>query len=235
MFGSRIKRRLKRVEENTNRKLNELIWAEVFKCAVQDSEWFVRRSLCPGRWAMGFPALYVLFRILDNFRPVSILEFGLGESSKMTMQYKAGNPDADLTVIEHDESWKELFCAKYGMAELVKVVPLEITADEPPHIGYKDLLPVIAGRKYDCILVDGPWGCEKDSRDHILDIIEAGLLAEEFVILFDDVHRQGEKDTVDKMYVVLDKKGIMFEKHVYSGEKDTLLVCSPRHKYLCSL
>jgi hypothetical protein len=77
------------------RKLQrEIYWSQVFNSAIRNSEWLKDTAFNAGRWAIGFPVLYVLYRILDSMKPLSILEFGLGESSKMTGRYRNAFKDA---------------------------------------------------------------------------------------------------------------------------------------------
>ncbi len=61
----------------------EILWAEIFRSVTDKSTWLKNRSFAPGRWALGYPALYILYRILNEMKPKSILELGLGQSTRM--------------------------------------------------------------------------------------------------------------------------------------------------------
>ena len=144
----------------TQRKLEELTWARIFDFAIRDSEWFRRQSLNPGRWAIGFPGLYILFRTLSEMKPQSILEFGLGESSKLTFQYASHYPGTQLTIVEHDPEWRDVFCRTvFDAGESVRVLPLDIEGNgKNRHCSYRGLIPAVSGKKYDLAVIDGPWG-----------------------------------------------------------------------------
>lgn len=221
----------------TQRKLEELSWGQTFDFATRDSEWFLRRSLNPGRWAMGFPGLYILFRTLSEIKPKSILEFGLGESSKLTHQYHDHFPETALTIIEQDPFWKEVFCGTvFDVSQAVRVLPLETTGKgRSKHHAYKDLLPILEGNTYDLVIIDGPWGSKRHSRNQILDIIRRNLLSERFVILMDDADRGGERDTIREIEKLLTDLGISYAKGFYRGRKDSCIICSSEYRFLVSL
>src|SRR5690554_7298280 len=81
-FGLRIPQILEGLDKN-NKILQELNWSNVFNNTISDSEWFKNKSISPGRSAVGYPLLYVLYRILNDVKPLNILEFGLGQSTKI--------------------------------------------------------------------------------------------------------------------------------------------------------
>lgn len=221
----------------TQRKLEELNWGQIFDSATHDSEWLVKRAFNPGRWAMGFPGLYILFRTLSETRPKHILEFGLGESSKLTHQYRSYYPDTGLTIIEQDSEWKEVFCQTvFDVSDAVRILPLKITGKgRSKHYSYQDLMPAINGKKYDFIIVDGPWGSRRNSRNQILDIIREGLLADEFIILVDDANRRGEADTIRQIQKLLKSQNKGYAKGFYRGRKDSCVICSSGYRFLTSL
>lgn len=218
------------------RSLHEINWGIIFSFSIKDSVWFKKQKLNPGRWALGFPALYILYRILDDVKPKSILEFGLGESSKLTSQY-AQYFKNKLLIIEQDKNWLDHFSQQYhDIGTFVKLVDIEEKiANEEKVIKYKDLMSVIQSDKYDCIIVDGPWGTPTHSRSQIIDIIENDLLAENFIIMMDDANRNGEKDTIKQAGKILDTKDIKYFTGIYSGEKDCVILCSPCYKFILSL
>ena len=228
---------LQEKQDAVSRTIAEISWGQVFDFATRDSEWFQKQQLHPGRWAIGFPAFYVLFRILNDVKPKNILEFGLGESSKMTLQYRAHQKNAQLTIIEQNETWSKLFIQKHPSAEAhIKTLPV-VQRDVKGHAVnvYDNLLPVLQGNKYDLVLIDGPIGSPNYSRYQFAEIIEHDLLAEEFVMIMDDANRSAEKQTLDDAMKLLESKGINFRHAVYSGEKEVFLICSPGLGFLTTL
>lgn len=220
-----------------NRKADEVYWSAIFNSATTDSQWFLKKTLNPGRWAATYPFLYILYRIYNEMKPKNILEFGLGETSKVSYQYREAFPEAKLTIIEQDEKWLNFFANN-----IHNIIPntLVLEVEDKTVCGYttkvyKDLMQKLAGNKFDFIVVDGPWGSERYSRYQIADIVEGGLLADQFAIIIDDCQRRGERDTAAKVKELLRSKDVKFAEGMYSGVKDTLLICSENYKFLTSL
>ena len=78
--------------------------------AIEDCERLKYKSFVPGEWAMDNSALYTLFIIINNMRPKSILEFGLGKSLFMIHQYDEFYEDVKQLTVEHDNEWIYFFC-----------------------------------------------------------------------------------------------------------------------------
>ena len=70
-------------QEQQGRILEEIHKAEIFSSTIADSEWLKFKSFSPGGWAADYGLLYTLYRVLNGMRPQNVLEFGLGQSSKM--------------------------------------------------------------------------------------------------------------------------------------------------------
>lgn len=61
-----------------------------------------------GGWTVNWSFLCILYRILDEIQPDSILELGLGQTTKLTTSYmksKLGKHEKKHSIIEHDEEW----------------------------------------------------------------------------------------------------------------------------------
>jgi len=228
---------IKSFKSKTRREGKETNWGLCFSFAIKDSIWFKKTAINPGRWAMGFPALYALYRILNDIHPKNILEFGLGESSKFTSQYQMVFTDANLTIIEHDLTWYETFNNNiFSVSDYVSILPIvkEKWFGKKCYT-YENLMPVIKGHKYDFVIIDGPWGSNSFSRPQIIDIIENDLLDKQFIILLDDVERYGERQTLELIYKTLNKKGIGFNKGLYTGVKETVVITSNNYRFLTSM
>lgn len=220
-----------------NKKADEVYWAAVFNSAITDSKWFINQSLNPGRWAATYPFLYILYRVYNEIKPKNILEFGLGETSKLSYQYREAFPEANLTIVEQDQNWLNFFSTNiHNVVPNTLILELEHKAVNGHQSNvYKGLIDKIAGNRFDLVLVDGPWGSERYSRYQIVDVVENDLLAAEFAIIIDDCQRRGEKETAAKVKEVLKSKNVKFAEGMYSGVKDTMLICSENYKFLASL
>ena len=197
--------------EHCSRKLNELLWAEIFISTTHGSTWFKDKRLAPGRWALGYPALYILFKILDIIQPMEILELGLGESTRMITQYTISHENTIHSIVEHDTDWVTFFQKNFKLCERSK------------------------------ILIDAPFGADMltYSRIDVLRMLP-GVLKESYVILLDDFNRPGEQGTAKAMLEILTNHSRKKDlpppvSGIYSGEKDTFIICSYNNRFLTSL
>jgi len=81
------------------------VWGEIFNNSISGCDWLEDRSFSPGRWALGYQALYVLFRALSNVKPMRILGLGFGQSARMITQYATTDSNTEHYVVEHNQEW----------------------------------------------------------------------------------------------------------------------------------
>ena len=220
-----------------NKKLDEIYWANVFNNSISDSKWLTNRTFNPGRWAAGYQMLYLIFRIYDTIKPKNILEFGLGESSRLLYQYHVSNPEIKYKIIEQDNNWLTFFSkSTFDVSSHTILLDIEKRIIHGQEVNlYKGLISSLEKEKFDFVIVDGPWGSSHYSRYQIVELFENNLISEQFVILIDDYERIGEQETVVKLKELLNQKGIKYSEGVYSGIKQTYLICSENFKFITSL
>lgn len=228
------------------RMLKELLYANVFHDTIKGSLWLTSDlSISPGNSAIGYPALYVLYRVLNDIRPNSLLELGLGQSTKVLCQYMQSFSDAHHIVVEHDEEWIAFFEKNFKIHSNTEVMLMPIkdiniqlndVAMDSNCTIYEGFAEKLAGYKFDFILIDGPYGFRSPlfSRIDVLKILP-DCLKESFVILIDDVNRQGEMNTMKEMMRVLESNHIPFSQGIYEGSKDTGIIVSKDLYFLCTL
>lgn len=219
-----------------NRMAQESLAAITFSNAIQNSEWLKYKSFYPGRWAVEYTFLLTLFRIFEHHNFTNLLEFGLGQTSRMVHQYAAFH-DAPAITVEHDTEWIEFTRKDTHNAYPinVKILPLEMV----DYNGYKTrtyqgVKAAFEKQKFDFILVDGPFGSEHYSRSQIIQLAENNL-AETFCIIIDDCNRIGEQETVAEVEKILKKNGIKYAINKYYGLSDYVVICSEDLKFLASL
>ena len=218
----------------------EAVWAGVYHDTIIDSTWLSNKKFSPGRWAIGYPVMYVLYRVLDEFRPRSILELGLGQSTKMISQYVAANEAVIHKVVEHDTRWINFFKNGNQISEQTEIIQKDLTEanlNGKEHIRcYEDFEKDIVPGKYDLIFIDAPIGGDMPdyARIDILKIIPQSL-KKSFVIILDDFNRSGEKNMVNELLTILDSEKIQFHKGIYAGEKEVLLITNEENSFLCSM
>ena len=227
--------------ERYNKRYNEENnWSAVFHDAIMGSKWLEKQDFCPGRWAIGYQALYVLYRVLNEVRPKAILELGLGQSTKLITQYAAANSEVYHVVVEHDESWIDLFKTTTQIAINTRILRKNLTIERWNGVDgirvYEEFSKDIIPGKYNLIVIDAPWG--GDMKEYVrVDVARVldQCLDDSFVILMDDYNRSGEQATVEYMKKVLEKKEIKFSFAKYEGAKDVAVIVSEDLKYICTL
>lgn len=217
------------------KKYSEPYWANVYHDTINNTNWLNNKSVSPGRWAVSYVVLYVLYRILDEIKPQSILECGLGQSSKLTIQY-ADSHKADLTICENNSDWLAFFQRQFPTADIyTKILDTEMIHVVPEYesrtyVGFDN---VIKNKKFDFVLIDGPLGSAHFSRPQILDVVDN--LDKSFVILMDDMNRVGEQETFEALKNKLRENNIDFKEGFYESDKKLGLICSPDLEWLTTL
>ena len=98
-----------RLDDN-NKAIKEVEWANIYHDSIRDNDELQKLSLKIGRWAGNYSFFFLVHRILKDFQPRKIVEFGLGESSKFISTYnKSVGNTFEHVVIEQDDNWKSIF------------------------------------------------------------------------------------------------------------------------------
>ena len=136
----------------------EILWGEIFNNTVSNSDWLTDRSFSPGRWAVGYQYLYSVYRILDIIKPQSILELGLGQSTKLLSQYAKTNPKVNHIVVEHDQDWIDFYKKENEVPKNSKILKLERVTkeykDDNSVLAFKNFKESLQGLKFDFISIN---------------------------------------------------------------------------------
>ncbi len=236
--------KLRNMNRRIERMAMEAVWGEVFNNTITESKWLKHKTFSPGRWAAGYQMLYIMYRVLDEVKPQSILELGLGQTTRMTAQYAAEYDQVQHTVVEHNKGWIKFFKRSYEIPDNTTIIQLE-----REYIPYKEYKAVLAykgfdktfeGKKFDFIIIDSPQDkdmkeyTKKCSRIDLLSILP-GCLSHDFVIIVDDSDRRGEKRALVEIERVLKENGIEYARSNYLGAKGTTLICNKGNSFLTSL
>lgn len=227
-------------EKKILRASNEAVWAEIFHDAICESEWLKNKTFYPGRWAAGYPYLYALYRCLNELRPKNILEMGLGQTTRLIGQYAAYEKDCYHIVTEHDENWITFFQKDFSLSDNTEIVKLNIKKElyhgTDQVTVYDHFEEELAGRKFDLISIDAPFGGDtlNYSRIDILKILPQ-CLNDSFVILLDDYNRKGEKNMIEELKHILEENKIEYTTGLYWGNKDTFMITSANLSFLCTM
>ena len=223
-------------QSEINKKQAEVLKGLVFNNTISDSEWLQYKGFSPGAWAADYGLLYTLYRVLNGMKPQSIIEFGLGQSSKMIHQY-ANYYQVSAITCEHDNEWVKFFlneCGKNYPLNIKLIELKELVYKGYKTLSYKNINREFEKDKFDLILVDGPFGSEHFSRPQIIDFAKNNLKPE-FCIILDDCEREGERETVNEVIRVLGDCNIDYAFTTYCSSKKHTLICSKNLKFLTSL
>jgi len=232
--------RMRLLAAEGSRNASEAVWAETFNNAISGSRWLKDTAFSPGRWAVGYPYLYVMYRVLNEARPKRVLELGLGQSTRMIAQYAAAHEDVEHIVVEHDPEWISFFENDFCLSPRSRIVQLEremtpYKEAEAVRV-FKGFSDAFIGEKFDFISIDAPLGgdMKQYARIDVLQLMPE-CLSENFVVMIDDCERSGEVHTVQEMENKLRSYGIPYKRGRYAGKKDCVLLSAEHMGFLTSM
>jgi len=219
-------------------QLAELEYANIFHETIKNHRWLEECSISPGKWAGNYSFFYILSRLLLDYKPKSILELGLGESSKFISSYikHAGEGYSHL-IVEHNSDWVNFFSSRYSLDKNSNLLVLELENKKikgNEYLGYKDIENKLIDT-FDLYIIDGPFGSDNYSRYDICLLSQKLNPGDEFVIILDDYHRQAEQETGKELISLLKQRNINIHTGTYSGNKSQLVVATDKYKFSTSL
>lgn len=163
--------------------------------------------------------MYFLFRLLTENRIESIVEFGSGQSTILIDRLRADS--SSHVCYEEDAAWHASVSAKIPRCDY-RLSPLEQTeVDGVICMAYSGMTPVA----FDFMLVDGPRGVDEYSRFGCVETIRANT-TKDFVIVFDDCDRPGERQTIQFVEQMLSSKGVVFRKRELHGRTSQAILAT---------
>lgn len=217
--------------------LKEILWAHIYHDSIRGKTWLNNLPLNIGRWAGNYAFFYVLNRILNDFKPKSILELGMGESTKFVSTYLDNYLiESTHLVVEQDENWKNIFKENFKLSIRTKIVvcPIEKIYVKGFETNSYQNFNYFIMENFDLYIIDGPKECAHYSRYDIMNIAQRFESENEFVILMDDYNRQGEKETVADLFDLFKKKNIQVFYKTYTGDKSVIVIATEKYKYVTS-
>lgn len=222
------------------RLLEENVWHHVLHESFRSNHWKTGLSLSIGRWAGGASFFYILHRVLEDIQPEKVVELGLGESSKLISSYASHEEWLKSHfIIEHSESWIAAFQKRFQLSEKSDII-LHSLVGKTQNFGPKDGLRYRGVDKHvwqdaTLVVIDGPFGSDSYSRMNVMDFVNQLLPESTFVLILDDSHRRGEKETLSEIRNLLFANKITFHEKEYGGLKSCTLICSHHYPWLASL
>lgn len=214
---------------------DELIYANVFNSSILNSEWLKDKSFMLIKGASNYSFMFNLYYILDEIKPENILEFGLGQTSKMTTQY-ANYFAKSLKIVDHNREWIDIFSKKLNLSDRINIIHknlINVEINEVVSDKYKLLDDITSNNKFDLIIIDGPIGVKrKYPRTNILDLIPNNIDSKNFIIILDDAEREGETNTANLIFKKLEDNNIKYLKSYKVGLKTQLIITSEKYEFL---
>ena len=210
--------------------------AHKYHDTVADYEWLKFKGISPGGWAVDYAFCYTLACTLNAMHPHSILEFGLGQSSRLVHQYASFN-NIEAITCEHDLEWIDFLKKEVGDKYPIKIKEAELEEIEykgKKTLTYKNIQSIFRETKFDLIIIDGPFGSDHYSRPQAMEVCRNNL-TDRFCLIIDDTERIGEQETVEEIEELLNNNGIDFVVANYSSIKKHTLICSRELRFLTSL
>ncbi len=234
-------RLIMKIKEIVNRNFmqnKELEWAHVYHDSIRGKSWLESLPLNVGRWAGSYAFFYILNRILAEHRPASVLEMGLGESSKFVSTFLERElHDSKHVVIEQSPEWRDAFRERFKLSDRSEVAICELTQkDVKGHSSncYADI-EAFAEEKFDLYLVDGPFGSPRYSRYDMVRLANNFQPGDEFIMIVDDYQRPGEFESAQDLLAMLKQKSIKTYQGVYEGNATVLVIATEQYKHAATL
>ena len=241
MILNKLKRLIEEYRQNHKNEmalLQELDWANIYHDSIRGKQWLQNLPLNVGRWAGNYTFFYILNRILTDCRPNTIVEFGLGESSKFVSAFLDNYlTQSSHLVVEQNREWFENFTANFKLSKntevkICNVVSKKINGLETS--GYQNINDLV-NSKFDLYIIDGPTGSKHYSRYDIVELAKTFTTNDNFIIIMDDYNRPGEQETVSDLLEALKGKNIKVHAATYKGSKSVTVIATDKYKYLSSL
>ncbi len=227
---SQLLDKVQSLQNKTELQYQELNFADLLHDCTQNSPWLKDKNFALYSWAANYSFIYTLFRILDNVKPDKILEMGMGQTTLVTSQYIANyQPQSELDIIENDVNWINVYQSQLAKHDNIHLHQCDIEFIEyegEKSRKYKELNKMTKEKKYNLIIVDGPFGgAQKLPRSNIIELVEHNL-AQDFIIIFDDAERLGEQNTIAQTKAKLTELGIGFDTQQRNALKSQFLIFS---------
>lgn len=175
----------------------DLVFIDLFRTVQSNNAWLAV-PIYPVGGAVNYGLLYILSRALLEYQFNDVIEFGVGQTTKVLSAY-ANFLGKRVISIEHDINWvKAVSSSTVAESHEILYAPMkkfrhkkfgEYSWYELP--ANSDLLKET---RFDLFLIDGPPGTKRRSRIGIVEKFPE-MCAKEWLIIWDDLDRSGDLET----------------------------------------
>lgn len=185
----------------------------------------VQNNFYPIGAAASYGLLYLPMRILQENAIDSIVEFGSGESTRLIDAIK--RPRTYHVCYEDNPSWHGSVGTRLGSCDYRLRALRDRTVEGRACSWYDAVEPV----DFDLMLVDGPSGVEHFSRLGCWETISSNS-KRDFVVVFDDFVRQGERETLALVTRELAARGLGIHVQYLESGNVPAVVCCGRYAHV---
>jgi predicted O-methyltransferase YrrM len=183
----------------------------------------------PIKSAANYSLLYLIMRVATELPVRRVLELGCGQST-LLLDDLSRQHSFDVITLEQDAGWAQRIQAQ--VAHRIHVAPLVKKTIQGREVDSYAPAPSSLADRVDFLIIDGPVGKLHYSRWGALEYIEA-LLCEDIVLLFDDVERAGEQDTIQATLELLNERGLDYSVTLTRAIKSQCLIAIGKMKPAC--
>lgn len=166
----------------------------------------------PVGFAANYSLMYLVFRILDENPIDTVIELGSGQTTLLIDRMK--KPTTRHVCYEDDPVWYGALKPKLRQTDYRYRELTDVSSDGRASKWYRD----VEATDFDLLLVDGPNGFENQSRLGGCELI-AKNKKEDFIVVFDDADRRGERAAIARAQQILEEKKISFKLSYVQGSK----------------
>ncbi len=202
---------------------NELLYERLFSNALP--RFGVENRFYPVKSAATYSLLYLILRIVTELPVKSVLELGAGQTS-LLLDGLAKQFNLEINTVEHDHHWMTKI--QRQVAHTISRVPLVDKSINGYSSEVYDFSKLNTPERIDFMVIDGPIGRRTKSRWGCLALIPR-LLADDFVLIFDDAERKGELETIEVVLNLLEAQGLSYSVGVTESVTSQVLIAGGRY------
>jgi len=217
----------------------EIVAAINFDRAMNESKWLRSKDFSAGRSAVSNYYLYTMYRILDSGQFYDALDIGMGQTSKMLGQYANFCDKFNHTIVEESQEWISVFSKSMKLSNNVNILQMDYTMEnidgEDVRV-YEGFGEKLKDKKFDFISIDAPIGKDMKNRSRI-DIFKIfpKCLKSSWIIMIDDVGRQGESNTLTEITDILEKNNHPYCLKIHEGIRKFAIIASEDNRCFCTI
>jgi hypothetical protein len=183
----------------------------------------IRNDFFPVGAAASYSLMYLLFRLLTEHAVSTIVELGSGQTTLLIDRIR--QQETRHVCYEQDRLWHD------HLGRILQRCDYRLRSMAG---GYRDGIEFqwyedVELCDFELLLVDGPIGVDRFSRFGCIDLIAANR-SPDFVIVFDDSARPGERDTISHVRKVLDGSGVDYKLNELIGRAEQTIITAGRFR-----